>query len=226
MRDVGGCAARNRSSGGWGLRLVAVKIRTDSCWHFARLRGSSVRTCNCKRGAEPTAWPCAPLPACSVVLALGAPAHGQAAQANWWESLTGSGTPDYTGRRQEDRARDRAAQQDEPLDDLRPDAMPMRSDEMIAAMDAAIAKYQQIADNGGWPIIPPGRMMREGEDDERVPLLRRRLQMSGDLRAAHGRLQLITRSTAISPTPCAATSAATACVPRAASSARPIPRST
>ncbi len=58
--------------------------------------------------------------------------------------------------------------------------MPMRSDEMIAAMDAAIAKYQRIADNGGWPVIPAGRMMREGEDDERVPLLRRRLQMSGD----------------------------------------------
>ncbi len=124
-------------------------------------------------------------------LALGAPAHGQGAQANWWESLTGSGTPDYTGRRQEDRARDRAAQQNEVLDDLRPDAMPMRSDEMVAAMDAAIAKYQQIADNGGWPIIPPGRMMREGEDDERVPLLRRRLQMSGDLRLRSRRLQLL-----------------------------------
>ncbi len=115
-------------------------------------------------------------------LLVAAPAHAQAAQANWWESLTGSGTPDYSGRRQEDRARERAARQAEPLDDLRPDAMPMRSDEMIAAMEAAIAKYQEIADNGGWPVVPPGRMMREGEDDERVPLLRRRLQMGGDLR--------------------------------------------
>ena len=114
------------------------------------------------------------------LMVFGAPAHGQSAQANWWESLTGSGTPDYTGRRQADSARDRAALQGDVLDDLRPDAMPMRSDEMIAAMDEAIAKYQRIADNGGWPIIPPGRMMREGEDDERVPLLRRRLQMSGD----------------------------------------------
>jgi murein L,D-transpeptidase YcbB/YkuD len=114
------------------------------------------------------------------LMVLGAPAHGQSAQANWWESLTGSGTPDYTGRRQADSARARAARQGDVLDDLRPDAMPMRSDEMITAMDAAIAKYQRIADNGGWPIIPPGRMMREGEDDERVPLLRRRLKMSGD----------------------------------------------
>ena len=114
---------------------------------------------------------------------LGQPVQAQAAQANWWESLTGSGTPDYTGRRSEDRDRERAARQAEPLDDLRPDAMPMRSDEMIAAIEAAIAKYQQIADSGGWPVVPPGRMMREGEDDDRVPLLRRRLQMSGDLRA-------------------------------------------
>jgi murein L,D-transpeptidase YcbB/YkuD len=118
-----------------------------------------------------------------LIVLIDAPAHAQAAQANWWESLTGSGTPDYSGQRQEDRERERAARQSEPLDDLRPDAMPMRSDEMIAAMEAAITKYQQIADNGGWPIIPPGRLMREGEDDDRVPLLRRRLQMSGDLRA-------------------------------------------
>ena len=82
-------------------------------------------------------------------------------------------------------ARDRPQTAATPLDDLRPDAMPMRSDEMIAAMDAAIANaIRQIADNGGWPLMPPGRMMREGEDDERVPLLRQRLQMSGDLRAA------------------------------------------
>jgi hypothetical protein len=71
---------------------------------------------------------------------LGEPVQAQAAQANWWESLTGSGTPDYTGRRSEDRDRERAARQAEPLDDLRPDAMPMRSDEMIAAIEAAIAK--------------------------------------------------------------------------------------
>jgi murein L,D-transpeptidase YcbB/YkuD len=115
------------------------------------------------------------------VLLLAAPARAQAAQANWWESLTGSGTPDYSGRREQDGERERANRQPEALDDLRPDAMPLRSDEMIAAMEGAIAKYQQIADQGGWPIIPPGRMMREGDDDERVPLLRRRLRMSGDL---------------------------------------------
>ena len=153
----------------------------------ARLFGSHLVT---KLGAETYSLAVCATAGLFSLMVLGAPAHGQSAQANWWESLTGSGAPDYTGRRQADGARDRAAQQGDVLDDLRPDAMPMRSDEMIAAMDAAIAKYQRIADNGGWPVIPAGRMMREGEDDDRVPLLRRRLQMSGDFSPAHADLQL------------------------------------
>ena len=108
---------------------------------------------NVMRGTEVHGLTMFALAGVFAVLALGSPGPGQGPQANWWESLTGSGTPDYTGRRQEDRARDRAAQQNEVLDDLRPDAMPMRSDEMVAAIDGAIAKYQQIADNGGWPIF-------------------------------------------------------------------------
>ncbi len=116
---------------------------------------------------------------------LTVPAHAQAAQANWWEGITGYGTPDYTGRRAEERARarerERAARLSEPPDDLRPDPTPWRSDETISAMLAAIDRYQYIVANGGWPYVPPGRMMREGEDDERVPILRRRLQLSGDL---------------------------------------------
>jgi L,D-transpeptidase YcbB len=114
-------------------------------------------------------------------LVLAAPAHAQAAQANWWESITGFGTPDYTGRRERDRERERAARAQKPLDDLRPDPTPWRSDEMVAAIEAAIDRYQHIVANGGWPYVPPGHMMREGEDDDRVPLLRKRLQISGDL---------------------------------------------
>ena len=61
------------------------------------------------------------LAALAVVLALvsllGEPAKAQAAQANWWESLTGSGTPDYTGRRSEDRDRERTARQAEQGED-------------------------------------------------------------------------------------------------------------
>jgi murein L,D-transpeptidase YcbB/YkuD len=113
---------------------------------------------------------------------LAGPSYAQGAQANWWESITGYGTPDYTYRRGDDEG-DRPQRVVEPLDDLRPDPTPWRSDEMIAAVEDAIARYQELASAGGWPLIPPGRMMREGEDDERVPLLRKRLRMSGDYRA-------------------------------------------
>jgi murein L,D-transpeptidase YcbB/YkuD len=108
------------------------------------------------------------------------PAPAAAAQANWWEGITGYGSPDYSNRRGEDQ--DRAQRPPEPLDDLRPDPTPWRSDEMLAAMQAAIDRYQDIVDRGGWPIVPPGRLMREGDDDDRVPILRRRLRISGDFR--------------------------------------------
>jgi len=121
----------------------------------------------------------------AALVLLTASAHAQAAQANWWEGITGFGTPDYTGERAErrarERARERAARLSQPPDDLRPDPTPWRSDEMVSAMVAAIDRYQYIVSEGGWPYVPPGRIMREGEDDERVPILRRRLQLSGDL---------------------------------------------
>jgi murein L,D-transpeptidase YcbB/YkuD len=108
------------------------------------------------------------------------------AQSNWWESLTGSGAPDYTGRQQaEERARKRAQRVREPLNDLRPDPTPYRSDEMISALEAAIDRYQRLANAGGWPKVPKGRMMRSGESDDRIPILRKRLRMSGDLRSGN-----------------------------------------
>ncbi|WP_414463149.1 L,D-transpeptidase family protein [Hyphomicrobium sp. DY-1] len=73
---------------------------------------------------------------------------------------------------------DRAPQR---LDDLRPDSTPWRSDTMLNAISAAIEHYQQIVSAGGWPLVPPGRMMREGDDDDRVPILRKRLRITGDL---------------------------------------------
>lgn len=71
----------------------------------------------------------------------------------------------------------------EPLQDLRPDSTPWRSDAMINAISAAIERYQSIVDSGGWPVVPTGRMMRSGEDDPRVPILRKRLRISGDMPA-------------------------------------------
>jgi murein L,D-transpeptidase YcbB/YkuD len=71
----------------------------------------------------------------------------------------------------------------DPLDDLRPDSTPWRSDAMLNAVTAAMERYQKIAAAGGWPLVPQGRMMREGDDDERVPMLRKRLRITGDLSA-------------------------------------------
>lgn len=119
----------------------------------------------------------------TVFLLFAAPAHAQAAQANWWEGITGSGTPDYTNdrERQRERERERAARERAEIDDLRPDPTPWRSDEMIIALRAAIDRYEHIVAQGGWPRIPEGRMLREGDDEERVAILRERLRLSGDL---------------------------------------------
>ncbi len=76
---------------------------------------------------------------------------------------------------------DRVEHKPEALNDLRPDATPWRSDVMVDALAAAIERYQKIVAAGGWPAVPPGRMMRAGDDDERVPILRKRLRLSGDM---------------------------------------------
>ena len=75
-----------------------------------------------------------------------------------------------------------APRKGEPLNDLRPNATPFRSDEMIQALEDAIQRYQAFAERGGWPQIPGTRMIRPEDDDERMPILRRRLAMGGELR--------------------------------------------
>lgn len=70
--------------------------------------------------------------------------------------------------------------------DLRTGAVPWRSEEMITMMDAAIARYERIVADGGWPRIAPGRMLRLDDDDDRIVQLKRRLGMSGDLSAPSG----------------------------------------
>ena len=54
---------------------------------------------------------------------------------------------------------------------------------MLNAVSAAIERYQKIVANGGWPLVPTGRMLRVGDDDPRVPILRKRLSISGDMPA-------------------------------------------
>lgn len=108
-------------------------------------------------------------------------ALAQTHSARWWEQLPGFGTPGgYTqgSRGEESRPRE-AAQQN----DLRQDSTPLRSEAQLAAFDDAIARYQKIAAGGGWGSIPGPRMIRPGDDDDRIPQVRRRLVASGDLRA-------------------------------------------
>lgn len=100
------------------------------------------------------------------------------AQDNWWEGITTFGSPDFSGRRA---ALERTPPQKDAVNDLRPNKVPWRSDEMLVAMEKAIDVYHQIVNRGGWQAIPGDRMLRVGDDDSRVPFLRRRLMASGEL---------------------------------------------
>ena len=102
-----------------------------------------------------------------------------AAQGNWWEGLQ-TGPSDYSKRQGET---ERPERKPEILEDLRSDATPWCSDVMFNAIGGAIERYESIAASGGWPLIPAGRMMRPGDDDQRVPVLRKRLRISGDMPA-------------------------------------------
>ena len=95
---------------------------------------------------------------------------------NWWENLTGGFSSDSAGQHS-----DAQKPKPETLEDLRADSTPWRSDVMLDAMAAAIERFEKIVASGGWPVVPPGRMMRPGDDDPRVPILRKRLRISGDL---------------------------------------------
>lgn len=48
----------------------------------------------------------------------------------------------------------------------------------------ALAEYRGIAENGGWPAIPPGPSIRPGGEDPRLPGIRRRLFITGDYRGS------------------------------------------
>ena len=46
---------------------------------------------------------------------------------------------------------------------------------------AALARYRQLADGGGWPAVSEGPTLRPGMDDARVPEIAARLLVTGDL---------------------------------------------
>lgn len=101
-----------------------------------------------------------------------------AQDGNWWEGITTFGSPDFSGKRA---SLERTPPRQDTLNDLRPNDIPWRSDEMLRAMETAISRYESIVNKGGWPTIPGNRMLRPGDNDERVSSLRRRLMATGEL---------------------------------------------
>jgi murein L,D-transpeptidase YcbB/YkuD len=66
-----------------------------------------------------------------------------------------------------------------------PEAPPARGELcLLPALESALAHYQQLAAQGGWPQVPVGPALHEGDMDERLPLLRERLVASSDLPAS------------------------------------------
>ena len=67
---------------------------------------------------------------------------------------------------------------DKALDDLRPTHMAYKD------LKSALATYRGILAAGGWEPVPTGATLKMGMTDDRVPALRRRLSISGDLENA------------------------------------------
>jgi len=44
----------------------------------------------------------------------------------------------------------------------------------------SLARYREIYENSGWPVVPEGPTMRKGDTGERVAILRERLILAGD----------------------------------------------
>jgi murein L,D-transpeptidase YcbB/YkuD len=122
----------------------------------------------------------AALALCPLLPLMSAMPPAWAQSENWWEGIQGSGTPNFSGKARNERS----AVKPDPMNDLRGGSIPFRSDEMVAFLDKAIAQYQAIVSKGGWPVVPGNRMIRPGDDDERLPALRRRLRATGDMKGS------------------------------------------
>jgi len=123
---------------------------------------------------------------CSLVLlalAFGAPAQAESNGAfglgNLFSALT---TPAATEDEDPDKAVKKAAQakiDNALLDQLTPTDLFM-SLEAAQRIQEAVGVYQQIVSAGGWPMIKKGTTLHAGDQDEIVPLLRKRLLVGGD----------------------------------------------
>ena len=81
----------------------------------------------------------------------------------------------------------------DPVADLEQAVGARRVQELLEALEPATPYYgalkkllagqRAIAAAGGWPMVPPGPSLKPGMRQERVPVLRERLAVTGDLRA-------------------------------------------
>jgi murein L,D-transpeptidase YcbB/YkuD len=60
------------------------------------------------------------------------------------------------------------------LDDLRPSHVAYQN------LKTALSRYRAIQSAGGWEPVPTGATLKRGTADDRVPVLRKRLSISGD----------------------------------------------
>jgi L,D-transpeptidase YcbB len=117
---------------------------------------------------------CAQLAAAAAAIALGSGSPVRA-ESDFWSRIPGFGGDT-------ERETKRPVAVPDTLEDLRPNKVPFRSEAMLDAMDVAYQRYQKIVSGGGWPLVPGPRMIRPGDDDQRVPALRRRLVAEGYLK--------------------------------------------
>lgn len=65
-------------------------------------------------------------------------------------------------------------------------SIPIFSQETPGFVDRAMISYQQIANNGGWPVVPANKKLQLGVQHPTIKILRKRLIVSGDLVANSG----------------------------------------
>ena len=113
----------------------------------------------------------------AALAASAAPAFAQA--PNWTDQIFGQ-TASISARGADERKKP------DPLNDLRPNNVPYRSDAMLEAIEGAIVRYQTIVERGGWPMIPGIKMIRPEDDDDRLPVLRAHLALGPEWMALRG----------------------------------------
>ena len=64
--------------------------------------------------------------------------------------------------------------------------LPIFSPETVSFVEQAIAQYNGLVQNGGWPVVPATKKLKIGVIEPEVEILRRRLMISGDLSTSAG----------------------------------------